>query len=140
MWTVIKNRTQYNEAMERISALAEMDLTQGTPEFAEFELLSLLIKHYESEKYPTVKTDPVRAIKFVMEQNQLTPKDMTLYLGSLSRVSEILNYKRKLTLDMIRKLNQGLHIPLDLLVDDYSIEKSPALKSTLDMPLTSALA
>ncbi|WP_386686843.1 MULTISPECIES: helix-turn-helix domain-containing protein [unclassified Lonepinella] len=140
MWTVIKNRTQYNEAMERITALAEMDLTQGTPEFAEFELLSLLIKHYESEKYPTVKTDPVRAIKFVMEQNQLTPKDMTLYLGSLSRVSEILNYKRKLTLDMIRKLNQGLHIPLDLLVDDYSIEKSPALKSTLDMPLTSALA
>ncbi|WP_439256617.1 helix-turn-helix domain-containing protein [Lonepinella sp. BR2271] len=136
MWTIIKNKTQYNEAMERIVDLADMDLLEGSPELAEFELLSLLIKHYETEKYPTVKTDPVRAIKFVMEQNHLTPKDMSLYLGSTSRVSEILNYKRKLTLDMIRKLNQGLHIPLDLLVDDYPIATAKFKQPVFDVSST----
>jgi len=103
MWTLIKDKTQYNAAMDRIIELADSELVENTPEFEEFELLSLLIKHYEDKKYPKVKTDPVRAIKFVMEQNNLSQKDMIKYLGSSSKVSEVLNYKRKLTLSMIRK-------------------------------------
>lgn len=124
MWTLIKNKTQYNAAMERIMELVDLDLVENTPEFEEFELLSLLIKHYEDKKYPKIKTDPIRAIKFVMEQNNLTNKDIAKYLGSASRASEILNYKRKLTLSMIRKLNKGLGIPLELLVEDYEVKQT----------------
>ncbi len=121
MWTLIKDKTQYNAAMDRIIELADSDLVENTPEFEEFELLSLLIKHYEDKKYPTPKTDPVRAIKFVMEQNNLKNKDMKPYLGSLSKVSEILNYKRPLTLKMIRALHNGLGIPYELLIDEYPL-------------------
>ncbi len=122
MWTLIKDKTQYNAAMDRIIELADSELVENTPEFEEFELLSLLIKHYEDKKYPKVKTDPVRAIKFVMEQNNLSQKDMIKYLGSSSKVSEVLNYKRKLTLSMIRKLSDELKIPAQLLIEDYSLK------------------
>lgn len=122
MWKIIKDKTQYNAAMDRLIELAELDLEENTPESDEFELLSLLIQHYEEKKYPTVKTDPVRAIKFVMEQNSLTNKDMIPYFGAASRVSEVLSYKRKLTLNMMRKLNKGLGIPLELLIDDYEVQ------------------
>lgn len=121
MWTLIKDKAQYNAAMDRIIELADSDLVENTPEFEEFELLSLLIKHYEDKKYPTSKTDPVRAIKFVMDQNNLKNKDMVPYLGSLSKVSEILNYKRPLTLKMIRALHNGLGIPSELLIDEYPL-------------------
>lgn len=136
MWTLIKNKTQYNAAMERIIELADLDLVENTPEFDEFELLSLLIKHYEDQKYPTVKTDPVRAIKFVMEQNNLTQKDMIAYFGSRSKVSEVLNYKRPLNLIMMRKLHYGLGIPLSLLIDEYSLEQpkiNPAIQAIKDI-------
>lgn len=136
MWTLIKDKTQYNAAMERIIELADLDLVENTPEFDEFELLSLLIKHYEDQKYPKVKTDPVRVIKFVMEQNNLTYKDMTAYLGSTSKVSEVLNYKRPLTLTMIRKLHHGLGIPSSLLIDEYPLELArihPAIQAIKDI-------
>ena len=110
--------------MERIIELSDMDWDENTTELEEFELLSLLIKNYEDKKYPTVKTDPVRAIKFVMEQNNLSPKDMTPYLGSVSEVSKILNYKRPLDLTMIRKLHNQLGIPLSLLIEEYPIESA----------------
>ncbi|MGC6407584.1 helix-turn-helix domain-containing protein [Bisgaard Taxon 45] len=121
MWTLIKDKAQYNAAMDRIIELADSELVENTPEFDEFELLSLLIKHYEDKKYPPVKTDPVRVIKFFMDQNNLSNRDMVQYLGSYSRVSEILNYKRKLTLNMIRKLTGGLNIPSELLIPDYEL-------------------
>ncbi len=122
MWTLIKDKAQYNAAMDRIIELADSELVENTPEFDEFELLSLLIKHYEDKKYPVVETDPIRVIKFFMEQNNLMQNDMTPYFGSISKVSEILNYKRPLNLKMIRKLHHGLGIPLSLIFDEYPIE------------------
>ena len=121
MYTLIKDKAQYNAAMDRIIELANSDLMENTPEFDEFELLSLLIKEYENKKYPKTKTDPIRALKFVMEQNNLKNKDMIPYLGSSSKVSEILNYKRPLTLNMIRELHNGLGIPYELIIDEYPL-------------------
>lgn len=135
MWTLIKDKAQYNAAMDRIIELADSDLVENTPEFEEFELLSLLIKHYEDKKYPTPKTDPVRVIKFVMDQNNLKNKDMVPYLGSLSKVSEILNYKRPLTLKMIRALHNGLGIPHELLIDEYPLASCKSLN--VDMLISS---
>lgn len=136
MWTLIKDKTQYNAAMDRIIELADSDLVENTPEFEEFELLSLLIKHYEDKKYPTPKTDPVRAIKFVMEQNNLTPNDMIPYFGSTSKVSEVLNYKRALNLKMMRKLHKDLKMPLALLIDEYPLQPTKtdsAIKAVKDL-------
>ncbi|MDA3979545.1 helix-turn-helix domain-containing protein [Gallibacterium sp. AGMB14963] len=125
MWTLIKTKEQYNAAMDRILELSELDLIENTPEFDEFELLSLLIEKYEEKKYPSnlINTDPIRIIKFYMEQNGLSNQDMVVYFGSPSKVSEVLNYKRKLNLKMIRKLHEGLHISIDLLTRDYLLKK-----------------
>ena len=88
-------------------------------EAEEFEILALLAENYESKHYPidTGSVTPLDIIKFRMEQNGLTAKDMTAYLGSPSKVSEVLNGKRPLSLTMIKKLHKGLHIPADLLLE-----------------------
>lgn len=123
MWTIIKDKTQYNIAFERLLKLAEMDLVENSSERDEFDLLSLLIKHYEDNHLPKFKSDPIRQIKFAMEQKGLTNKDMTAYLGSLSKVSEVLNYKKPLSLSMIRKLHKGLGIPSELLIQEYALQQ-----------------
>ena len=112
--SIIKTETAYQAALERVDEL--MDAQPGSAEFEELELLSLLIENYEDEHYPIDFPDPVEAIKFRMEQQGLTAKDMIPYLGSQSKVSEVLNYKRSLSLAMIRALNKGLDIPLEVLV------------------------
>ena len=83
------------------------------------ELLSLLIDIYEKEKYPIELPDPIEAIKFRMEQLGYKQKDLADVMGLKSRVSEILNKKRKLTLEMIRTLNEVLGIPTEILIKDY---------------------
>ena len=83
------------------------------------EILSILIDTYESEHFPIGMPDPIEAIKFRMEQMGMKQKDLAEVVGFKSRVSEILNKKRKLTLEMIRKLNVTLHIPTEVLVQDY---------------------
>lgn len=88
----------------------------GTPDADELEILTLLIEHYENKHCPMPPSDPVEAIKFRMEQQSLTNKDLEPYIGSRSRVSEILNRKRKLSLPMIKRLHEGLHIPYDCLL------------------------
>jgi HTH-type transcriptional regulator/antitoxin HigA len=82
-------------------------------------LLSLLIDNYEKEKFPIDLPDPIEAIKFRMEQLGFKQKDLAEAIGLKSRVSEILNRKRKLTLDMIRKLHEVLGIPTEVLVKEY---------------------
>ena len=77
------------------------------------------INRYENENFPIEMPDPIEAIKFRMEQMGMNQKDLAKVVGYKSRVSEILNKKRKLTLDMIRKLNTNLHIPTEVLVQDY---------------------
>jgi HTH-type transcriptional regulator/antitoxin HigA len=110
----IKTEQDYNSAINRIEKLwgAKID----TPEGDEFDLLVTLVESYEMKYYPITPPDPIDAIKFRMEQMELTKADMVQYLGSQSRVSEILNKKRSLTLSMIKSLYKGLKIPAEILL------------------------
>lgn len=113
---VIKTEIEYEAALARAEAL--MDAAPGTPESDELELLAVLIEDYETQAYPINLPDPVEAIKFRMDQQGLTGKDMRQYLGSASKVSEVLNGKRPLSLTMIRRLHKGLGIPAEVLLQE----------------------
>lgn len=116
-WKVIKTEKEYQAALSRLEEI--FDAKRGSKNGDELELISLLIDNYEKEKFPIDLPDPIAAIKFRMEQLGYTQKDLTEVIGLKSRVSEILNKKRKLTLDMIRKLNERLGIPTEVLVKEY---------------------
>lgn len=116
-WKVIKTEKEYQKALKRLELI--FDARRNSKEGDELELISLLIDSYEQEKDPIDFPDPIEAIKFRMEQLGYKQKDLAEALGLKSRVSEILNRKRKLTLDMIRKLNEELGIPTDVLVREY---------------------
>ncbi|HMR16927.1 MAG TPA: helix-turn-helix domain-containing protein [Mariniflexile sp.] len=113
----IRNEKDYQKALDRLEDI--FDSKKGTEEGDELEILSILIDRYENENFPIGMPDPIEAIKFRMEQMGMNQKDLAEVVGFKSRVSEILNKKRKLTLDMIRKLNTNLHIPTEVLVQDY---------------------
>lgn len=113
----IKTKKDYEQAMLRLENL--FDAKKGTPKGDELEILSLLIEKYEDEKFPIDLPDPIEAIKFRMEQSGLTQTDLANIVGQKSRASEILNRKRKLSLDMIRKLHKKWHIPTEVLVQAY---------------------
>ena len=91
----------------------------GTKEGDELEILAILIEKYEDEKYPIEAPDPIEAIKFRMEQLGYKQKDLENIIGYKGRVSEILNKKRKLTLEMIRKIHDALQISTEVLVKEY---------------------
>ena len=114
---IIKTEEEYKQALERLEIIfdAEPETTEGD----ELELLSLLIDNYEKIHYHIDLPDPVEAIKFRMEQLHYKPKDLADVLGFRSRVTEILNRKRKLSLDMIRKINKKMHISTEVLVQKY---------------------
>lgn len=114
--SIIKSEEQYDQYMNEIMQLLESGLTPGTDEFDRFELLNLLVQKYEEQNYPIDKPDPIEAIKFRMDQQGLTQADMRQYIGSASKVSEVLNRKRPLSLSMIRRIHNGLGIPLDVLI------------------------
>ena len=113
----IRNEADYKNALERLEVI--FDAKRGTKEGDELEILSILIDNYESENFPIEMPDPISAINFRMEQMGLKQKDLVEMIGFKSRVSEIMNKKRKLTLDMIRKLNTNLKIPTEVLIQDY---------------------
>jgi len=113
----IRNEKDYQKALDRLEEI--FDAKKGTEKGDELEILSILIDRYENENFPIGMPDPIEAIKFRMEQMGMNQKDLAEVVGFKSRVSEILNKKRKLTLDMIRKLNTNLHIPTEVLVQDY---------------------
>lgn len=110
----IKTEQDYNAAIGRIEALwgEKKDTAAGD----ELDLLVTLVEFYEMKHYPIAPPDPIDAIKFRMEQMELTNSDMVQYLGSQSRVSEVLNRKRGLTLGMIKSLYKGLKIPAEILL------------------------
>jgi HTH-type transcriptional regulator/antitoxin HigA len=114
---VIKTEKQYRAAPSRLEEIS--DSKKGSKTADELELLSLLIEKYENELSPIDFPDPIEAIKFRMEQLGYKQKDLAAAIGLKSRVSEILNRKRKLTLDMIRKLHVALGIPTEVLVKEY---------------------
>jgi HTH-type transcriptional regulator / antitoxin HigA len=114
---VIKTSKEFDQALKRLEQI--FDAKQGTVEGDELELLSLLIDNYEKEHFPIDLPDPIEAIKFRMEQLGYSTSDLARVLGFRSRVSEVLNKKRKLSLAMIRRLNKDLHIPTDVLIQEY---------------------
>jgi HTH-type transcriptional regulator/antitoxin HigA len=110
----IKNDEDLHAAFQRLEQVFQAQ--DGTPEADEMEILVTLIEAYEHKHYPIGPADPVDAIKFRLEQQGLTPKDLERYIGSSGRVSEILNRKRRLSLQMIKRLHDGLHIPYESLL------------------------
>ena len=114
---LIKTKKDYNLALARLEEI--FDSKPGTAEGDELEVLGILIEKYEDEYYSIEYPDPIEAIKFRMEQMGYSQSDLANVVGLKSRASEILNRKRKLTLEMIRSLHQSLHIPTDVLIQSY---------------------
>jgi HTH-type transcriptional regulator/antitoxin HigA len=110
----IKTEQDYNDSIKRIEEL--WGAKKDTPQGDELDLLVTLVESYEMKHYPIAPPDPVDAIKFRMEQMDMTRADMVKYLGSQSRVSEVLNRKRKLTLGMVKSLYKGLKISPEILL------------------------
>jgi HTH-type transcriptional regulator / antitoxin HigA len=113
----IRNEKDFQNALIRLDEI--FDAKKGTEQGDELEILSILIDRYEYHNFPIEMPDPIEAIKFRMEQMKMKKKDLAEVIGFNSRVSEILNKKRKLTLSMIRKLHTKLHIPTEVLIQDY---------------------
>lgn len=118
MIKVVKNATDYNAVLATLEELIDRDPDAGTPEAEQLEILTLLVQDYESKRFHRWKPDPVEAIKFRMEQQDLTQRDLVPYIGSRSKVSEVLAGKRPLTLAMIRALHSNLGIPAEVLLKE----------------------
>jgi len=113
----IRDASDYEQALAEIDALIKQNPDGNTPDAERLELLSLLVSDYEAKHNPIQPPDdPVEVILFYMDQKGLTRKDEEQFLGNKARVSDILNQRRSLSLPMIRRLNQGLGIPADLLI------------------------
>lgn len=110
---VLKSEAEYDAALAEMAAF--MDAAPGSPDEEALELWGLIIQKYEQEHYPIDLPDPIDAIRFRMEQAGLRPKDLIPYIGSQSKVSEVLNRRRSLSLTMIRALHEGLGISLEVL-------------------------
>jgi len=111
---IIKTEVEYQKALAHVESL--MDSKPGSARESELELWSLLVERYEETHFPIDSPDPIDAIKFRMEQKGLRQKDLEKYFPSKSRVSEVLNHKRPLSIGMVRALHKGLGIPANVLV------------------------
>jgi HTH-type transcriptional regulator/antitoxin HigA len=114
--TAIKSEADYATVLTEIEELVDADPAPNTPEADRLELLTLLANVYESKVFPTNVPDAIGAIKFRMEQQDLTPRDLIPYIGSRSKVSEVLSRKRPLTLSMVRALHERLRISAKALI------------------------
>ncbi|WP_374260183.1 ImmA/IrrE family metallo-endopeptidase [Zoogloea sp.] len=121
---IIKSAEDYEAAMARLSALMSLDPKANSNEENELELLALVIQDFERQTVPPVKADPIESILFRMDQMKLSRKDLIPFIGSISKVSEVLSRKRPLSLPMIRRLNQGLGIPADILIEDVETDSA----------------
>lgn len=110
----IRTEKDHDAALARIDKL--MDAQPGTPESDELDVLVTLVEAYEARHFPVGTPDPIDALVFRMEQQGLTRKDLEHYIGHSGRVAEVLNRRRSLSLNMIRRLHQGLGIPLESLI------------------------
>ena len=111
---VLKTTRDHKEALAYVGQL----MAQPSPDEAELELWSLLVEKYEEEKFPIAAPDPIEAIRFRMDQAGLQSADLHPYMQSKSKVSEVMNRKRPLSLSMIRALHRGLKIPAEVLVQE----------------------
>ncbi|AQX31184.1 MULTISPECIES: helix-turn-helix domain-containing protein [Bartonella] len=112
----IRTEEDYQKALEIVSTMFDNQPEMNTSEFDKMEILVLLIEAYETEHFSVSPPHPIEAIKFRMEQMNLSAKDLVPAIGHLNRVYEILNGKRKLTLRMIKNLHQQFNIPLESLI------------------------
>ena len=119
MLKVIKNEHEYEDALERVYNLMQLNLSDNSPELDELEALSLFIEHYEDKYYPIAVPSPIDAITFRLEQLGKEKSELAKILGTRARQSEILSGKRKLSLEMIRKLHAVLGIPAESLIAAY---------------------
>ncbi len=117
----IKTDSDYQDTLDRLEKI--FDAPVGTPESDEADILALLIDEYEKIHFPIEAPDPIEAIKIRMEEMNLKQVDLVPEIGGKSRVSEILNRKRKLTVDMIRRLTNKLNLSADLLIKDYQLSR-----------------
>ena len=117
----IKTDEDYNQALARLEEIfdAPIDSQEGD----EADILSLLIEDFENKYYPIEAPDPIEAIKIRMAEMNYKQKDLVGIIGGKSRVSEILNRKKKLTVEMIRQLTEVLKLPADILIQDYQLSK-----------------
>src|SRR5215212_4254679 len=118
----IKTEADYQAALLRIDELLEAQ--PNTPEGDALDLLTTVITAYEAQHYPILPPDPVEALVYWMETRDLTRRDLEPLLGSRARVAEILNRRRTLTLEMIRRLHSALGIPAEILIQPYNTSKA----------------
>jgi len=126
----IKTEAEYQAALAEIACL--FDAAPHTPEGDRLDVLTTLVEAYEEQHYSIPLPDPIEAIKYHMESRRISRRDLEAYLGSRARVAEVLNRKRPLSLEMIRRLHTGLGIAADILIQPYSLATS--------VPNTSLLA
>ncbi len=115
----LKTETDYQEALAEIDSIFDAEL--NTPEGDRLDILALLVEAYEEQHYPIPPPDPIAALEYYMESRGLSRRDLEPYLGSRARVAEVLNRKRGLSIEMIRRLHQGLGISADILIQPYSL-------------------
>jgi HTH-type transcriptional regulator/antitoxin HigA len=120
----IRTKADHRAALKEIERL--MDAKPGTAAGDRLEILTTLVDHYESEHEPIEPPDPIEALLYHMDSRGLTRRDLEPYLGSRARVAEVLNRRRSLTIDMIRKLHDGLGISAEVLIRPYSVRGSAA--------------
>ena len=120
----IKTEADYQVALQRVDAL--MQAQSNTPEGDDLDILTTLIAAYEEQHYPILPPDPVEALMYWMETRDLTRRDLEHLLGRRARVAEILNRRRRLRLEMIRRLHSELGIPAEILIQPYSSSKAAA--------------
>jgi HTH-type transcriptional regulator / antitoxin HigA len=118
----IKTEADYRKALKRLDVI--FDAAIGTVESDEADILGLMIDEYEKRHYPIEAPDPIEAIKIRMEEMQLKQIDLADAIGGKNRVSEVLNRKRKLTVEMIRNLTTRLNLSAGLLISDYQLAAS----------------
>lgn len=118
----IRTEADYEAALAEVEQLFEA--VPGTPEGDRLEILTTLVEAYEEKHYPIPLPDPIEAIYYYLESRGLSRRDLEPYLGSRARVSEVLNRKRPLSLEMIRRLNNGLRIPAEVLIQAYEYKQA----------------
>lgn len=128
----IRTEADYDATLQAVEQLMESGVEPGTPAGDRLEVLVTLIEAYEAKNYPMRLPDPIEAIQHRMADLELTRKELEPLIGSRGRVSEILNRKRSLTIAMIRKLHEVLHIPLEVLAQPYELE-APRPKERIEV-------
>lgn len=120
----IRTEADYDQALAEIEALFEAQ--PETPEGDRLELLTALVEIYERKHHPILPPDPIEALLYHVESRGLTRRDLEPYLGSRARVAEVLNRRRALTIEMIRRLHQGLGLPAEVLIRPYALQREAA--------------